>query len=241
VDFLIGWPGGDWQASARLAGTLAVGYLGLIWLASVLWVYRDITSRSRDPISQTIAVAIAGVLPLVGLPIYFALRPSETLQDAYDRQIEQEAILSEMHSVSSCPNCRRPVEAEFMVCAYCGSGLKSPCSSCGQLLRHAWRFCPHCATPRVPVRGTRAVDLGAGDEGYDDDLDEALEGREQPRRTFRSPLGETQSVPAAPRGDARPPQPAAQPPRPQPARSEVARAQPARPPAARALPPAADD
>ena len=50
LDVLVGWPGGDWQTTAKIAGTLTVAYLLLIWLASVLWAFRDIRSRSADPV-----------------------------------------------------------------------------------------------------------------------------------------------------------------------------------------------
>ena len=144
----IPWPGGDWQATLRLAGALIGGYLLVLWFASILWVYRDIQARTRDPITQAIGVGISVVFPLVGLPVYWVVRPQETLQEAYDRQLEQEAILSELHSVTGCPNCRRPVSDDFMVCAYCGTALKAPCNSCGRLLQFAWRICPTCATPK---------------------------------------------------------------------------------------------
>lgn len=144
----IPWPGGDWEATVRLFGALIGGYLLVLWFASILWVYRDIQARTRDPMTQAIGVGISVVFPLVGLPVYMVVRPAETLQDAYDRQLEQEAILSELHSVTGCPNCRRPVNDDFMVCAYCGTALKSPCSSCGRLLQFSWRVCPTCATPK---------------------------------------------------------------------------------------------
>ena len=110
--------GGDWLATARLAATLVIGYLALMWLATVIWTYRDISSRTRDPISQAVSVSIVVVLPLIGLPIYMALRPPETLQHAYDREIEQEAILADIQTMSACPSCRRPAEADFRVCAW---------------------------------------------------------------------------------------------------------------------------
>ena len=144
----IPWPGGDWQATARLFGALIGGYLLVLWFASILWVYRDIQSRSQDPITQAIGVGIAVVFPLVGLPVYMVVRPQETLQDAYDRQLEQEAILSELHSVTGCPNCRRPVQDDFQFCAFCGTSLKSACGNCGRLLQFSWRVCPTCQTPK---------------------------------------------------------------------------------------------
>ncbi len=160
MDVLIGWPGGDWQATAKLVGYVVGGYLGIIWLASIVWTYRDISSRTRDPISQLVGVAIAVTLPLVGLPVYLVLRPSDTLQANYDRRLEQEAILSDLHAVSVCPNCRRPVQDDFMVCPHCRTGLKEPCADCGQLLLHAWQFCPHCATPHERAREASRLDFG---------------------------------------------------------------------------------
>lgn len=144
----IPWPGGDWQATARLFGALIGGYLLVLWFASILWVYRDIQSRSQDPITQAIGVGISVVFPLVGLPVYMVVRPQETLQDAYDRQLEQEAILSELHSVTGCPNCRRPVQDDFQFCAFCGTSLKTACASCNRLLQFSWRVCPSCQTPK---------------------------------------------------------------------------------------------
>jgi len=107
LDVLIGWPGGDWQATAQFAATLVVGYLFILWATSVLWVYRDIHQRTRDPVSQLTAVAISIVFPLVSLPIYAALRPSETLQDAYLRLLEREVLLSELGTLRGGSEPRR--------------------------------------------------------------------------------------------------------------------------------------
>ena len=58
LDALIGWPGGDWQTTLKLAATLTVAYLLLLWLASVLWSFRDMRARTLDPVSQIIGVAL---------------------------------------------------------------------------------------------------------------------------------------------------------------------------------------
>ena len=94
-----------------MAGTLVGGYLIVLWATSVLWVYRDIRSRTRDPVSQLTAVAISIVFPLVSLPIYAALRPPETLQDAYLRLLEREVLLSELGSIQESEP-RRPTGGE---------------------------------------------------------------------------------------------------------------------------------
>lgn len=150
MDVLLSWPGGSWQATARLFGGLISAYLLIIWLASIFWVFRDIRSRTTDIVSHVISVAIAVVFPIVGLPIYLILRPADTLTSAYDRQLEQEALLSELQTVSACPNCRRPVQDEFQVCAFCATPVKQGCTRCGRQLRLSWRYCPYCATPRTP-------------------------------------------------------------------------------------------
>jgi hypothetical protein len=107
LDVLIGWPGGDWQATAQLAATLVGGYLFILWTTSVLWVYRDIQQRTRDPVSQLTAVAISIVFPLISLPIYAALRPTETLQDSYLRLLEREVLLSELGAMQGSGEPRR--------------------------------------------------------------------------------------------------------------------------------------
>jgi len=161
MDVLLSWPGGSWQATARLFGGLTSAYLLIIWLASIFWVFRDIRSRTTDPISHVISVAIAVVFPILGLPIYLILRPSDTLTAAYDRQLEQEALLSELQAVSACPNCRRPVQDDFTVCAFCATPVKQGCTRCGRQMRLSWRFCPYCSTPRAqqqPAEPQRRAD-----------------------------------------------------------------------------------
>jgi hypothetical protein len=192
-------PGGDWLAMARLLGALIGGYLLVVWFASVLWVYRDIRARTNDPVSQVIGIAIAVVFPIIGLPIYLVLRPSETLQEAYDRQLEQEAILSELHSISACPDCRRPVSDEFMVCAYCGTQLRQPCASCSHLLQFAWRHCPFCAAPQP--RRSRAAAAGGDGATREAPPREPRESREerqeQPTRASRASVSEEEPQPTA--------------------------------------------
>ena len=149
MDVLQSWPGGSWEATARLFATMVVVYLLVLWVASVIWVYRDISARTTDMLMQAISVAIAVLFPIIGLPIYVILRPTDTLTLAYDRQLEQEALLSELQTVTACPNCRRPVQDDFSVCAFCGTAVKQGCAGCGRALRLSWRVCPYCATPRT--------------------------------------------------------------------------------------------
>ena len=186
VDLPFGWPGGDWQATAKIVGLIVGSYVFLIWLASVLWAYRDIRGRTRDIASQVIAMSIIVLLPLVGVPAYLIARPRETLREAYDRQLEQEAILSDLHAVPTCPQCRRPVDQDWAICAFCSHELKEPCPSCSQLLQNAWRHCPYCSAPRQ--RGAEAQTERAGADAMGADAERALvmddaSERERPPRS----------------------------------------------------------
>ena len=55
--------------------------------------------RFVDPLCAVIGVA------LFGIAIYLIVRPGETLTEAYERELEQEAIRSELHNLAPCPNC----------------------------------------------------------------------------------------------------------------------------------------
>ena len=57
-----------------------------IWLALIRWTHSDARRRLRDPRLVRLATALA-VLPLAGPVIYMILRPSEFLEDAYERDI----------------------------------------------------------------------------------------------------------------------------------------------------------
>lgn len=174
---LIGWPGGDWQTTVEGAALIIGAYLTLIWLTTILWTYRDIRSRTGDPFSQLVGVVLA-LVPFIGLPLYFVVRPRETRQQAYDRQLEQEAILSELYAVSVCPSCRRPVQDEFIVCPYCQGSLKESCGSCGQPLLHSWAHCPYCAVTRETQRDASRLNFD-GEEFESEDYEDSRPREEQ--------------------------------------------------------------
>ncbi len=135
----------------KFTGMLTAAYILLLWLASVLWAFRDIRSRTLNPVSQVIGVAVVALMPFFGVAIYLIVRPSETLVAAYERELEQEAIRSELHALVLCPSCRRPIEGDFIVCAYCRTPVREECARCRKLLSLDWRHCPFCGASR-PVR-----------------------------------------------------------------------------------------
>jgi hypothetical protein len=129
---------------------LVIGtYWVILWLSAIIWTYRDVRERTRDPISQAISVLLVVLFSIPGLFIYLILRPRESLADAYERSLEEEALLQELEDQRACPTCRRRVEGEFVLCPYCRTKLKDPCGVCGRPLSYGWIACPFCGMSRA--------------------------------------------------------------------------------------------
>ncbi len=132
-----------------LYGTMATGaVVASLWLGIVLWTYRDARARSRDVLAQVTAALMVAVLNIFGLILYLMLRPRETLAEAYERSLEEEALLQGIEEKPVCPGCGRPSNALWQVCPHCHTRLKKQCIQCGQLLDLPWNLCPYCATPQ---------------------------------------------------------------------------------------------
>ena len=126
-------------------------FLAALWLGLIIWTYRDIRARARDPLSRILAVLVVAVLFLPGIVIYLILRPSRTLEDDYQATLEEEALLQSIEAVSLCPGCSRRVERKWRVCPSCHTKLKKACHNCGELMELPWKLCPFCATPAPGV------------------------------------------------------------------------------------------
>jgi len=77
------------------------------------------------------------------------LRPKETLAEAYERSLEEEALLQGIEEVLACPGCGARVQGDFVVCPNCHTKLKKPCQGCGRALNLRWGVCPYCGTPSM--------------------------------------------------------------------------------------------
>ena len=115
-----------------------------------IWTFRDIRSRSRDVLAHILATLLVLVLPVIGLVVYFMLRPRETLADAYERSLEQEALLQAIEEPEICPGCGQRVQGEYLYCPACHTRLKTACPACSRPLHLRWSLCPYCGTSVVP-------------------------------------------------------------------------------------------
>jgi len=127
-------------------------FLAALWLSLVIWTYRDIRRRARDPMARILAVLVVAVLFLPGILIYLILRPGTTLEEEYQHTLEEEALLQAIEDVSLCPGCGRRIKDIWIVCPSCHTKLKKSCHHCGKLMELPWNLCPYCGTPAPGMR-----------------------------------------------------------------------------------------
>ena len=48
----------------------------------------------------------------------------------------------------ACPECSKPILADYAWCPYCSIELKRNCKNCGKELQPGWKMCPFCASPQ---------------------------------------------------------------------------------------------
>lgn len=125
--------------------------LAAVWISLVVWTFRDMRSRSRDPFAQLLAAVVVAVLPGAGLLVYLILRPPETLAEAYERALEEEALLQEIEERPACPGCSRTVDSRWILCPHCHTRLRKICPDCDSLMDLQWNLCPFCGNQHVDL------------------------------------------------------------------------------------------
>ncbi|OGD21402.1 MAG: hypothetical protein A2Y69_04710 [Candidatus Aminicenantes bacterium RBG_13_59_9] len=116
----------------------------IIWLAVILWVYKDAERRRMSGLLWALLVFIGN---LIGLLIYLIVRqdhpvcgepagPVSMSQSLPPEPAEKEPL--------TCPACQKTVEPSFVYCPHCGASLQQTCSNCGQPAETGWKVCPHC-------------------------------------------------------------------------------------------------
>jgi len=123
-----------------------------LWLSLVFWTWRDIRARTNDRFLRVLAPLLVLLLSLPGVLVYRILRPRQTLEEEYERALEEEALLSGIEDHAACPGCSRQTRQDWMVCPHCHTRLRKSCVRCGRLLDLPWNLCPYCGTPAQPSR-----------------------------------------------------------------------------------------
>lgn len=146
----------DVESTITFVVAILIAYGVILWLGVVVWAYRDISERTRDGASQAMAVLITVLFNIPGLFLYLLLRPSETLIEAHERRLQNEALAHDLvEQRRACPSCQRSVRDDFVFCPHCRTKLQEPCTSCGRSLEPSWIACANCgAQTSQPVSST---------------------------------------------------------------------------------------
>ncbi len=125
---------------------LALGgaYLIATWFVLAIWTFRDIESRSRNVLTQVVSTLLVVLFWIPGWLLYRMLRPGETLDEAYQRSLEEEYLLQDLQELPLCPSCNHFVEDDWQLCPHCNTQLREDCDSCGRLIDLRWDVCPYC-------------------------------------------------------------------------------------------------
>lgn len=132
-----------------IVAAVMAALLVALWLSLIIWAFRDMRARSRDPFAQILAALLVAALPIVGIVIYLILRPPETLAEAYERALEEEALLQEIEERPACPGCSRTVHPNWILCPHCHTRLRKACPDCHSLMELQWNLCPFCGNQHV--------------------------------------------------------------------------------------------
>lgn len=138
----------------------AAAFAAALWLSLIIWTARDIRRRSQDGFARFLAVLVVTLLFIPGWFLYMILRPSTTLEEEYQRTLEEEALLQNIEDIVNCPGCNRRTQTDWKVCPDCYTLLKKTCHNCGKLIELPWNLCPFCGTPVPGVR----IDSLSGEE-----------------------------------------------------------------------------
>jgi RNA polymerase subunit RPABC4/transcription elongation factor Spt4 len=127
---------------------LTGAYALALWFALVVWTYRDITARSNNMATHIFSTLVVVLFFVPGAIIYLILRPRETLDEVFQRTMEEEYLLQDLDDFPVCPSCRRAVRDDFLYCPHCRSQLRHACVACHRLVDVRWDACPYCAAPQ---------------------------------------------------------------------------------------------
>jgi RNA polymerase subunit RPABC4/transcription elongation factor Spt4 len=135
-----------------IATGFSAAFAAALWLSLIIWTYRDIRRRSRDPLLRILAVLVVTILFLPGVLVYLILRPARTQEEEFQQTLEEEALLQSIEESSLCPGCGRRVNEDWVACPSCYTRLKKACHQCGKPIELAWNLCPYCGTPAPGMR-----------------------------------------------------------------------------------------
>ncbi len=123
-------------------------YIVVVWIATAYWAFRDVQTRSDNPILPYVAASLiilfTPVLFIFAALIYRLVRPHEKIGEATERTLAEEALLNEVEAVPHCPTCARRVGDQWLICPTCRTRLNRVCPNCNRLVGLDWSLCAWC-------------------------------------------------------------------------------------------------
>lgn len=147
-----------WTPEVQTAFTLAVVFLVILYVLSIVWVARDAYLRG----GHWYIWAVVALVPLLGVIAYCLLRPPLLLIDRDEQELEVALKQRELMKYGECAHCGYPVEADYVLCPNCHTQLKNLCPTCHHALDPRWTVCPYCATPVAARAGQNRTTAPAG-------------------------------------------------------------------------------
>jgi hypothetical protein len=162
-----------------LIRNLTLFFVGVFYIATVFWVYKDARRRIEDPWMVVMATILGAIPPFLGPIIYLFFRPPEYLDDVRERELEIKAMEERLARRDlHCPVCRAEVDGSFLVCPVCTTKLKQACANCKAPLEALWQVCPFCERP---VDSPTAVEI----DSWEPELEPEPQPQPEPRREAR--------------------------------------------------------
>jgi len=149
-------------SAARLIVAIGLAYVAALWFALIVWTYRDIETRTRSIVTQIFATLLVVLFFVPGAILYYVLRPRETLDESFQRSLEEEYLLQDLEDLPRCHKCHRGIESDWIICPSCHTELRHECPNCAHLVRVTWDICPYCATELDPASAREDVNSSIG-------------------------------------------------------------------------------
>lgn len=123
---------------------LTIAYALALWFALAVWAYRDSAARSNNVVTHIFSTLIVVLFWVPGAILYLILRPRETLDESFQRTMEEEYLLQDQDDFAVCPACHRAVRDEYVFCPHCANELRHACETCHRMIDVRWDTCAYC-------------------------------------------------------------------------------------------------
>jgi hypothetical protein len=149
-----------WSTYLEVIAAVLGGLVILVWVSLAVWAFRDMRGRTRAGLTPWLAALAVLLLPVAGIIAYLLLRPRETLADAYQSALEEEALLQQIEERPACPGCSRVIQPGWTVCPHCYTRLRRLCPNCQSPNELQWTICPFCGHQEIEQIGQEVEENG---------------------------------------------------------------------------------